>query len=295
MCNITYLPGGVEVPEDEIYNAATWNDDGHGWAIAAATGVMLTGRYMDFDTALDTFKLTRDAYPDAPAMFHSRWATHGTVDSTNVHPFTVGKYAAVAHNGVLPSKFQPSRGSRDAHMSDTAVMAAYWLAGRAQTPGVWTRKERRRIARIIGTGNKLCILSVSPYLPEPRAYLVNAAEGTWDSVTGAWFSSGSYASPFSRKRYGGSMWDWDIDSYEWVKDPVTGVWSRQDIGPAAKAADKCPICNHSEGLKAELGVCTRCDSCLDCFEPMRLCQCKYPGVSESSGESVTEAIERMLD
>lgn len=283
MCMITYLPSGVEVPEKEIYNGGTWNQDGHGWAVAAETGVMLSGRYMDLDTALTTFKATRDAFPHAPALFHSRLATHGTVGLSNVHPFSVGKYAAVAHNGILPSKFQPSK-----HVthSDTAILANYWLAGRAQTPGVWTRKERQRIGRIIGTGNKLCILSVSPYLPEPRGYLVNAAQGTWDKATGAWFSSHDFSWEWTPRksgtgyRSGGWLWGWDSD--EWSE------WS--GVGREKSAYDECPQCKSGpDQIDMVSGVCLVCDFCLDCLTALRDCQCYLPEHLKNKREDATVA------
>lgn len=282
MCNITYLPAGIEVPQEEIHNAATWNDDGHGWAVAADTGVMLTGRYMDIDTALTTFVATRKAFPNRPAMFHSRWATHGTVSLDNVHPFTVGKYAAVAHNGILPTKFQPTK--KNAHMSDTAIMARYWLAGRAQTAGIWTRRERRRIGNIIGTGNKLAILSVSPFLPEPRGYLVNGNQGTWDKNTGAWFSSDSYLYAWTprTKRYVQSLsWMWEGDSYAEYSDNGKELVK-------ASPYDVCPNCNKRYGIDSTFGVCLHCDFCLDCLFPLRDCMCHYP-------ESMTFTADSDLD
>lgn len=281
MCNITYLPAGIPVPTDEIANAASWNQDGHGWGIAAKTGLLLTGRYLDFDQAIATFEATRAAFPDSPAMFHSRYATHGTIDESNVHPFEVGKYAAVAHNGILPSKFHPVKGRETEAMSDTQIMARYWLAGRAQTAGVWTRKERRRIARIIGKGNKLCILSVSPYLPEPRGYLVNASAGHWDSLTGAWFSSSDYTCAWSATKrgtrfgYWSGGWNWD-DDYAAI-----GTKASRNL---TDAGETCPNCRTNEDLDIAARMCLMCDFCLDCLLPMAECSCWY-GTSKSNRAS----------
>jgi glutamine amidotransferase len=297
MCNITYLKPGIEVPEDGIANATTWNDDGHGWGIAVDHGQMLTGHYMQADEALDTFIAARRNYPDTHAVFHSRLATHGTVTLENVHPFPVGRFAVVAHNGILPGKFQPNpefHGER----SDTAVLADFWLAGRSQISGVWTRRERKRIARIIGTGNKLCILSVSPYLPEPRAYLINGEQGYWDDKTGAWFSSTSYKSQWTPRKSGwsgGWDWDWNDADYEWQKDEHTGVWRRVRNDAEAKTTVYCPLCNHYEGVDEVSNVCLYCDSCLDCFSALRNCQCGYPGDTKVTdfGDGVQMAISEL--
>jgi hypothetical protein len=289
MCMITYLPADVEVPEEEILNGASWNDDGHGWAVAAETGVLLTGRYMAADVAMETFKATRAAFPHAPAMFHSRYATHGTISLPNVHPFMVGKFAAVAHNGILPGKFQPAGNEA---MSDTAIMANYWLAGRAQVSGIWTRKERKRIANIIGKGNKLCILSVSPFLPEPRAYLVNAQQGYWDNLTGAWFSAHDYqyglkSAAKGSGRFGYGNW-WDED--DWKGTTGTGYASI----PKPVTYGACPNCNTSSEIDSASGVCLYCDFCLDCLSMLRECQCGYPEgliLTADEAKGLGEAIE----
>lgn len=278
MCMITYLEPGIDVPEEGIINGATWNDDGHGWAIAAETGVMLTGHYMDAEIALATFKLTREAYPDAYAMFHSRFATHGTVGLVNVHPFKVGKYAVVSHNGILPVKFHPQH--VDDTRSDTAILAGSFLPGRTQVSGIWTRKERRRIGNIIGIGNKLAILSVSPYLDSPRGYLINSHMGQWDN--GVWFSNGDYRNQW-RARYAtshtsndfgskgaiGGAWMWDDDGYGW--HPV----SDKEIAAKRVQYGVCPLCADSKNVDRTSNICLRCDTCLDCLEPCRACTCYF--------------------
>lgn len=262
MCMITYLPANVAVPYAEILQGSTYNDDGHGWAIAAEIGVMLSGHYLDATTALETFRLTREAFPNAPAMFHSRFATHGTVSLANVHPFTVGKYAAVAHNGILPTKFQPS--VKGDTRSDTAIMAEAWLAGRSQTSGIWTRRERQRIGRIIGAGNKLCILSVSPWLDKPKGYLVNAAQGNWHR--GAWFSNHDWEARYSRHVGKGLV------SGAWWDDDDLTLTARRSL-QNAKDLGACPVCKSDADIDATANMCLYCDTCLDCYQYTRACTC----------------------
>lgn len=271
MCMITYVPVGIPVPSDGIYRGGTFNDDGHGWAVAADTGVMLIGRFMSLDAALDTFEVTRNQYPEAPALFHSRWATHGVTDVRNVHPFHVGKYSVVAHNGILPQKFHPTK---DDLRSDTAILASEFLPGRAQVSGVYTRKARRSIGRIIGTGNKLCILSVSPFLERPRAYLVNSGQGVWDKETGAWFSNHDFE---------GRKWNRHaLGTYSGWWDDVTPNRTKGDddatvIGTKAVelfGSRVCPVCHTNENIAN--GFCLACAFCLDCGEATDNCSCYVP-------------------
>lgn len=251
MCMITYLPEGIECPSEEIHNGGTWNTDGHGWAIAAATRVMVGARFMGLDQALSTFEIARKAFPDAPAVFHSRWATHGATNVSNVHPFPIGKYAVVAHNGILPPKFHPH--GKDAR-SDTAILAANYMPGWSTMIGHWSRKSRKRIGRIIGTGNKLAILSVSPALDRPMGYLVNGSAGHWDSTTGAWFSNHDY-------------------QYEWTPKyrKVTG-WAMVDDYKSTNATMECGVC-FAYDVDPMTRICRSCLSCMDCAEHVADCDC----------------------
>ena len=274
MCMITYLPAGVMPDLDAIENGATYNRDGHGWAVAAETGVILQAHYMDIDVALVTFEATRRAFPDAPALFHSRFATHGSTSLANVHPFNVGRWAVVAHNGILPTKFQP-RGKDD--RSDTAILADEFLSNWASISGVWSRRGKRRVGRIIGSGNKLCILSASPYLERPKGILVNAHMGEWSD--GAWYSNKDYRARYNRHD------DWWTADEGWWSTPK-GSTSIVEIGRKATAEDvytdrTCILCGTKGQIDIVSNVCLACDSCLDCLEPMRACQCHYPESSLS--------------
>lgn len=281
MCMITYLPPHVKVPMTGIANGGQWNNDGHGWAIAAETGVMLTGKSMDLDIALESFRAAREKYPAAPALFHSRWATHGVVDTSNVHPFYVaGKAHAgnvvVAHNGVLPAAFHPGKKDR---RSDTRIMADEWLG--KQSNGTWTKKERKRVGNLIGPGNKLAILSVSPQLDKPRGYLVNGSRGEW--VKGAWFSNGDHWSGYARGRYAWTGYHGTGYGYSTVSGKTTvhtgkygGTYESAYSGGMFGIKDECPMCFGTDHIDLAAGVCTFCNTCLDCFENTRDCLCYVP-------------------
>jgi hypothetical protein len=275
MCMITYVPANVEIPEYGIENGAFINDDGHGWAIAADIGCMLTGRYMDFDQAMTSFKIARKAYPQAPALFHSRWATHGVKGPRNVHPFQLGKYAVVAHNGVLPVAFHPEK---DDPRSDTAIMAEDWLNYQSKG-GRWTRNERRRIGMAIGGGNKLCILSVSPRFDKPRGFLVNQAYGEWRD--GAWFSNDGFRG-WSRRYSGGTRYS-SFDDYWDSKSSAYGTGWTGSTSPKGEADDseplpllestskelehvknECRFCGALDRVDTEFQFCTICLTCQDC-------------------------------
>lgn len=273
MCMITYLPPFVKVPVAGITNGGVYNDDGHGWAVAAGTGFMLTGHYMDLEPALESFIAIRESYPEAPAVFHSRWATHGETTVKNVHPFFVGgKDTVVAHNGVLPATFHPAKGDK---RSDTRIMANEWLRNQS-TNGLWTRSERRRIGSLIGTNNKLAILSVSPKLDKPRGFLVNAAMGVWSH--GAWFSNHDFEGwgRGGAVRSGWSSW-WDDDA------PMT---ARVGLGvtPSFVPAASCEWCNGYGTINA-MGICRVCHTCQDCFEHADTCMCYAPKSLTTDHES----------
>lgn len=285
MCMITYVPRGVEVPTREILNGATWNDMGHGWAVIADTGLILTGRFWDAEAAVETFNATRKEYMEYPAVFHSRLATHGAVSLHNVHPFPVGKFAVVAHNGILPTKFQPV--TTDTR-SDTAILAEEFLPGWSEITGVWSRRQRRRIGRIIGA-NKLVILSSSPFLKEPRGWIINESMGRW--AKGCWFSNTDYKSDwYSERRYnsGYSGWWNDGDDY--------AVIGRKAIDSARSFTDddECVVCYAKGGIDAAGDICTYCESCQSCGLPTNdgSCMCYRP---ESMRREIETIESRYLD
>jgi len=200
MCLITFIPKGIEIPKDSLEGGACSNPDGHGWAVASAEHGLVMGKSMDADKAIDEFIKERERQGDGVvALFHSRFATHGTKNLANVHPFYVpdvrggGNQAntVIAHNGVMPGIWHPGK---DDDRSDTRVFADMTAAWYLTERGVPSRRGSRALGDMIGKGNKLVFISTR--MPgEPHVRIVNASSGTWHE--GVWFSN----EWFRRKRY----------------------------------------------------------------------------------------------
>jgi predicted glutamine amidotransferase len=275
MCMISYFGAGIPVDDTAVWNGSTWNSDGHGWAVAAETGRMILGKHMSAELAIDAFLDARSKYPDAPAMFHSRLATHGSVNEYNVHPFKVGPHAVVSHNGILPSAFWPK--GKDAR-SDTHIMADQWLARQSRF-GTWSHNERAIIGDLIGKGNKLCILSVSPKLSKPRGFLVNGMQGEWQK-DGAWYSNNDFQYEWTRKTYSG-LWSHDDDGYVIGNRPKGAYHSFND--------GECPFCFGKDTVDYISQVCTFCHMCIDCGEYITECLCYTPIAAIEAAKAKADA------
>lgn len=246
MCLLTFVPEGIQPNMDALVRGSFTNDDGHGYAIVHEDQLII-GHGMDANSMIDEFCAVRSQYRDGPALFHSRFSTHGEVTTDNIHPFFVGRdrRTVLAHNGVLPAVVQPRNG--DAR-SDTRIAAEDYIPsmGALHRP-----KTRARVEQWMTDYNKIVILSVNPRYRE-RSYILNEDAGTWDN--GIWYSNEGYR-PY-QARYG--------------KDWGTG-W-----GTAAKEPlpDECWECNST--VDYDDGNCRYCGVCFDCGEGEYRCQCYTP-------------------
>jgi len=289
MCMITYIPGGHAIPWVGIYNGASWNQDGHGYAVATPEGIFV-GKSFNVDESLDALYAIRREYPKAPALFHSRWATHGELSERNIHPFFVGKSkdTVVAHNGVLPTAFHP-KGQN--WRSDTNIFAM-WL-GRHEN--ILSRRGRQVIAELIGNHNKLVVLTNSHIYDRPRGFIVNERAGNWDE--GCWFSNYDHCQTWrARKATGGGSWLWDgIDATDKDKDAggtgYPAITTTAELSVDEERLAQCPACKRRGGVELEANVCLSCDYCLDCMTPLKDCLCFWgqgrPLALESGKSNVT--------
>jgi len=276
MCILSYLPQGVGVDRKGLYNGGMNNPDGHGWAIISNDySEIFVGKSMYLGEALDDFERMRKQHIHAPALFHSRWATHGTVDVDNVHPFHVAgsNRTVVAHNGVFHrAEVQPEHGDR---RSDTRIFADEVLLNRFKRLDKPTVQQA--IADWCTPSNKLVILTVDPRFKN-CAFIVNQERGQWDDSTGIWHSNSDYKS-YRHYAYtytgGKSMWNQPNtigaksatlpkSSTKSTGTKVKPIWSDEEF-------DICPWCETGQ-LDAR-GYCYSCMSCVACAEDIQDCIC----------------------
>ncbi|MBF6262471.1 hypothetical protein IU443_12990 [Nocardia farcinica] len=186
MCILTFFTPGSAPDLDALNNGALANPDGHGYAVLTGTTTITVGHGLDGAAVLAEFAAVRERFPEGPALFHSRLATHGRHDLSNCHPFPIGGdvRTVLAHNGILPSHVHPQRGDQ---RSDTRIAAEDFLP--REPFGPWDSwAGRAHLERWLGT-DKMVILTVDPAY-QRRAYIFNEHLGIWDN--GTWYSNTSY-------------------------------------------------------------------------------------------------------
>jgi hypothetical protein len=216
---------------DSLYNldlgdAARCNGDGFG--IHFGESVLYSFDFPGFDIwdVLDRVPI------NATATIHFRFATHGTVNRENCHPFALGDGTFLMHNGILRDVlFQDKVGKK----SDTAMLAELLQP--------LDRKGRSGVLSKYAVGNRFCLLygkrwrkfghwyfddkfgtwhSNTQILPDsrrnrgaydPRSW--GTAKGTSSRVCGfdssdpfAWSDDGQYADDM---RWASQRWEDDLD------------------------------------------------------------------------------------
>lgn len=255
MCLLTFLPAGIRPDETALHTGATYNGDGHGFAIVADDRLVVD-KGLDGDAVVAAFVRARAAHPDGPALFHSRLRTHGRASVDNCHPFPVGgdPRTVIAHNGVLPSDVHPAEGDT---RSDTRIAAEDLLPWFGP---LRLRRTRLRLERWMGPENLMALLTVDRRFRQ-RAYLFNEAAGIWDD--GIWYSNDSY-------QPGRSRW-WS----RWDDDIPAGVALPGEPEPGGyPGVLRCAACGDVPDL--EETRCFWCGHCWACGEPPDRCGCWAP-------------------
>ena len=230
MCLAIFKPAGKAIPVEHLVNAAIANPDGAG--IAYATGDAIHIEKGFFDGAITLAEKLSDI-EHLPAAIHLRWATQGTVDSTNCHPFDVGRGWSLIHNGIIQTM------PYDKEYSDTFLYAER-MSQRIKSNTNWLGRAQsvRKMEREIGA-SKLVFLNACG-----ESVIVNEKDGHW--LGGCWYSNGSYKKTvwnvptFNRSTFGRSC-DLVCDS-----PPKKDEWSLDWEGSKSDCLpDYCDMCTLS--------------------------------------------------
>ena len=224
MCLLTFIPDYVSPDLERFAVAAKNNPDGFGFSILEK-GKFLTGHGMNFSEVANKFIDLRNTH-QGPAIFHFRWATHGSETVENCHPFYLGQdpTSMVGHNGILPVKIL-----KGDERSDTKVFAQDIMPA---VGGIVSLDDDEYFNKLSAwaTGSKLVFLTNHPDTKFDW-YIVNEKDGHWDKDM--WWSNHSYeqrtyaySSYGYGYGYGSYRGGWDIDASRWDDDTSVHVSSQ---------------------------------------------------------------------
>lgn len=251
MCMLTVFPMPdlmSDTQYERLANGGQLNPHGHGWAVVVGSRVE-TGKSLHLAEALADFEAVyRQA--TGPALFHSRWATHGAKDLANTHPFPVRKLrnTYVAHNGIMPAEAIPEKNDE---RSDTRVFADDILPIRYRN--LDSAKVRGNLGMWL-RGNKIAVITTNRAFSR-QLYIFGREAGNWQD--GVWFSNTDHE---GYSHYFGSAQPYEDAICEWCHQKTVNAWA----------------------------LCETCHTCQDCLEPERSCLC-FTGPEQGTAPAVLEA------
>jgi hypothetical protein len=170
MCLMSVFPAGVPVNMARLRQGTAVCGNGHGWAVGGINGIKVC-KGMDAEYALESFARCRALHPDAPALFHSRWATRGSGGLENCQPFFLGTGLVFAHQGTVP-------GLTDGKRSDSRVLAEEVIP-----PLLWKDRWVTEVREALkGTNGVL--------MGRRTAVVLDKTQGHW--LDGAWYSNSDW-------------------------------------------------------------------------------------------------------
>lgn len=268
MCLLCVFEPGASPTREELENSAASNPHGFGYAFLMEDRIV-TGRGMDATDVIDRFMRIRAGFPDVWAMFHARYATHGTTNKSNCHPFRVDgdPNIVLAHNGILPIDV-PKYENR----SDTRIFADDHLPNYLE----WLDDpEGFQLLESWASGNKIAVFSLDPRL-ENNVYIINENLGHWDN--GRWWSNSSYkSSPYTGRYESLRAYGWDDAGFfdsDNQKCDVTEWWKRA-------TEQQCIYCSAMvTDQEWDWGYCDNCKTCLECAMDIIDCECYRPNLPQ---------------
>ena len=262
MCMLCVIPPNVIPSRQKLENSALNNPHGFGFAIVIPSENRIhVERTMNADTSINRFLDMRGKYPEGYAMWHARYATHGSMTVDNCHPFQVGvgnNLTYLAHNGILPI-IEPKGDDR----SDTRIFAEDLLPAIGGVTALDNPQVSNLIEDFTG-GSKVCILTVDPRA-EYQCYLYHSEKGSKDE-SGVWWSNDScYLDTYTR------------GSWKSVNPLDFGLsGSSTKVGLDYAVCNVCDTYTDTNMLEWDESFCVTCGSCYECDSYVTNCMC-YQG------------------
>jgi glutamine amidotransferase len=288
------IPPHVLPSREKLENSALNNPDGFGFAIVIPKeNRILVEHTMNADKSINDFLEARAKYPEGYALWHARYATHGSVDASNCHPFWVGKNndTILAHNGVL-STLEKAEDKR----SDTRIFAEDILEKIGGAPAldndqIWNMLED------FSSGSKLCVLTLDPQA-KYQMYLMHADKGNEDE-SGVWWSNegwklsnyGRYYTSSAYTGYYDGYYDFNTKYTTRTPEVIGGqssAWSEDEFTSSKVDVIPCLSCDSPLDVKLlEQGntVCNTCGICQSCDMHAVSCMCYTPANRSVTKES----------
>lgn len=255
MCMLCVVPPNVIPSREKLENSALNNPHGFGFAIVIPKeDRILVEHSMNADESINRFIEARGKYPEGYAMWHARFATHGSTTLDNCHPFKVGNDSKsyLAHNGVL-SIIEPKGDLR----SDTRIFAEDLLPHMGGVPAL-DNVQLWNMLEDFTSGSKVCVLTLNPNA-KYQAYLLHEEKG-WRDDSGVWWSNDTCY----------------LGNERWMsKKPLDSFFSHDEFRDGF-----CVCCE--EKLEDTDTMCMSCGTCQDCYAVATDCLC-YTPESEMKG------------
>jgi hypothetical protein len=243
MCLAIYQPAGVEIPEGHLLEGFKNNPHGAGFMYFDEQNNVCSYRSMHFDSFIDEYEAAWAKHGrHSPFAIHFRWATHGTQDISNVHPFYMNKSVCVMHNGIIDCVI------KDKKMSDTAAFVRDYLGN---LPRNFQDNEFLfDMVEQYTSGSKLIMFTNDPQA-QYVGYIFNEHSGHWHE--GVWYSNASYSCAKPK----GFLKSAELSAQVFDQDELMLI-------------DACQLCGEESVLD---DICYNCESCQLCFMTDEDCVC----------------------
>jgi len=199
MCLLIYKPANAIIPDRFLVNAEQNNPHGSGVAFAMGDKII-----MEKDPKWGAEEMIKclERYKGYPAIVHFRYATHGSQNHANTHPFLLNNEWVAAHNGIITIPTQEDESDTRAFLRQHVI--PFLMQG-------WSLNQEdvlKLLSDEMGSYNKMTFLK-----KDGTIGIANEKSGHWKD--GVWYSNAGYNSSYYCGM--GSEWD-DDDDNSWIAE-----------------------------------------------------------------------------